>query len=229
MTCATTHPLEERAGRWISIASGTVSTVIRNRLPELSLSEWAVLALVAEQPTHGFAIAKELAPEGDLGQIWTVRRPIVYRALARLEEQNLIEQLGTESGDRGPVRTRVGPTRTGKAAVDRWLDTPSEHVRDLRTQLLLQLRFLDRRGLDLSHLATVQLERLAPILAALREQADTTDGFAGLLARWRYESAQAAARVLEGVVADALVAARGEAPDSQPQPVRRRRNRTAGD
>jgi DNA-binding PadR family transcriptional regulator len=177
--------------------------VIENRLPDLSLTEWAVLALVAEQPTHGFAIAKELAPDGDLGQIWTVRRPIVYRALAHLEEQSLIEALGDEPGHRGPVRTRVGPTRTGKAAVDRWLDTPAQHFRDLRTQLLLQLRFRDRRGLDLSKLATVQLERLSPILDALQEQVDINDGFAGLLARWRYESAQAAARVLEGIVAEA--------------------------
>jgi hypothetical protein len=30
--------------------------------PDLSLTEWAVLALIAERPTHGFAIAKELAP-----------------------------------------------------------------------------------------------------------------------------------------------------------------------
>jgi hypothetical protein len=26
--------------------------------PELSLTEWAVLALIAERPSHGFAIAK---------------------------------------------------------------------------------------------------------------------------------------------------------------------------
>jgi DNA-binding PadR family transcriptional regulator len=170
--------------------------------PDLSLTEWAVLALVAERPTHGFAIARELAPDGDLGQIWTVRRPIVYRAMAQLEEQGLIEPLGAEPGDRGPVRTRMGTTRSGKAAVDRWLGTPSRHVRDLRTQLLLQLRLLDRRGLALSPLARAQLEQLTPILAALHDQADTTDGFAGLLARWRYESAQAAARVLEAIIAE---------------------------
>jgi DNA-binding PadR family transcriptional regulator len=177
--------------------------MVRNELPDLSLTEWAVLALVAEQPTHGFAIAKELAPEGDLGQIWTVRRPVVYRALAHLEEMRLIEPLGNEPGERGPVRARVGPTRTGKAAVDRWLDTPSEHVRDLRTQLLIQLRFRDRRGLDLSSLATAQLEQLTPILAGLHEQVGANDRFARLLARWRYESAQAAARVLEAIVAEA--------------------------
>jgi DNA-binding PadR family transcriptional regulator len=177
--------------------------VTRARLPDLSLTEWAVLALTAEHPTHGFAIAKELAPDGDLGRIWTIPRPIVYRALARLDQLGLTEVLGIEPGDGGPARTRLHATPAGSSAVDEWLRLPAPHVRDLRTRLLLQLRLLDRRGLDLIPLARAQLDQLAPILTALRGQADTTGGFVGLLARWRYESAQAAARVLEGLIAEA--------------------------
>jgi DNA-binding PadR family transcriptional regulator len=187
--------------------SDTVTAMATVAPPDLSLTEWAVLALVAEHPTHGFAIAKELAPSGDLGQIWTVPRPLVYRALARLEQHKLTQPLEAEPGDGGPARVPVRATRSGRAAVERWLATPAPHVRDLRTRLLLQLRFLDRRGLDLSPLAAAQLEQLQPILAALRLQADTTVGFAGLLARWRYESAEAAARVLEEIVAGRATAA----------------------
>ena len=170
-------------------------------VPDLSLTEWAVLALVRERSTHGFAIAKEFAPDGDLGQIWTVRRPIVYRSLGRLEMLGLVEQLDTEPGERGPVRTRVQVTREGRAVVDRWLRLPAEHVRDLRTRLLLQFRLLDRRGIDLVPLAKAQLARLHPITASLRRQAEMTPGFPGLLARWRYESAEAAVRVLESIAA----------------------------
>jgi DNA-binding PadR family transcriptional regulator len=183
------------------LGSDTVSKVSQMRLPDLSLTEWVVLALIVEQPTHGFAISKELAPDGDLGKIWTVRRSLVYGVIVQLEERDFITPLGAEPGNRGPVRTRMGPTRAGKAAVDQWLSTPALHVRELRTHLMLQLRLLDRRGLDLSPLASAQLEQLAPILTALRGQAATAEGFAGILATWRYESAQAAARVLEGVVA----------------------------
>jgi DNA-binding PadR family transcriptional regulator len=190
--------------------------VTRAQLPDLSLTEWAVLALLAEHPTHGFAIAKELAPDGDLGQIWTVRRSIVYRALAQLEAGQLIEAVGTEPGDSGPTRMRLRATRAGKTAVDRWLATPAPHVRELRTRLLLQLRLLDRRGLDLTPLAAAQLEQLTPILAALQQQAGTTVGFAALLAGWRYESAQAAARVLEGLVAESANAAIANSPVSGP-------------
>ena len=35
---------------------------------DLSPAEWASLALLAEQPAHGFAVARELAPEGEVGR-----------------------------------------------------------------------------------------------------------------------------------------------------------------
>jgi DNA-binding PadR family transcriptional regulator len=162
-----------------------VSEVTKMSLPDLSLAEWAILALVVEHPRHGFAIAKELAPDSDLGRIWTVRRSEVYRYLAQLEQRNLIKALGAEPGNGGPIRIRMRPTRAGKAALHRWLGTPTSHVRELRTHLMLQLRILDRLGRDLSPLAAAQLEQLGPILGALRCQAARVDGFPGLIARWR--------------------------------------------
>jgi DNA-binding PadR family transcriptional regulator len=169
--------------------------------PDLSLTEWAVLAVTAEQPTYGFAIAKELASEGDLGRIWTVPRPLVYRALMSLQRANLVEALGEETGDRGPNRTRIRATNAGKSAVNRWLATPTSHVRDLRTRLLLQLRLLDRRHADLAPLTAAQLDRLAPIIESLEKQMSSTTGFDNLLATWRYESTQAAARTLHALLA----------------------------
>jgi PadR family transcriptional regulator AphA len=77
------------------------------------------------------------------------------------------------------------------------------HVRDLRTQLLLRLRLLDRRGADLSELADAQVRQLRPVLTSLKDQARATEGFDHLLAAWRYESAEAALRVLEDVLAGA--------------------------
>jgi DNA-binding PadR family transcriptional regulator len=169
------------------------------RLPDLSLTEWAVLAVAAEGPTYGFAIAKELAAEGDLGRIWTVPRPLVYRALVALQEHRLMEAVGEESGERGPSRTRMRATRAGKSAVSGWLTTPSPHVRELRTRLLLQFRLLDRKHADLLPLAVGQLEELSPILKSLEKQTRSTTGFDNLLATWRYESAQAAVRTLEAL------------------------------
>ena len=45
----------------------------------LSLTDWVVLGVLTEEPRHGFAVAKELARDAELGQLWTVRRPLVYR------------------------------------------------------------------------------------------------------------------------------------------------------
>jgi DNA-binding PadR family transcriptional regulator len=54
--------------------------------PALSLTEWLVLCLASEGPTHGFAIARLLGHTGDLGQVWRVPKPVIYRGLARLEQ-----------------------------------------------------------------------------------------------------------------------------------------------
>ena len=41
-------------------------------LPPLNLAEWVVLALLDEEPQHGFAVAKKLDSESDLGRVLTV-------------------------------------------------------------------------------------------------------------------------------------------------------------
>ena len=78
-----------------------------NGHPELSLTEWVVLAVLVEAPIHGFAIAKELRPDTDLGRILTVHRPLVYRALDRLVAAGLAEPHHTEPGAAGPTRTEM--------------------------------------------------------------------------------------------------------------------------
>lgn len=113
------------------------------RASDLSPGEWAVLALIAQAPTHGFAIAKALAPDGEVGRVWTLPRPLVYRAIDTLQAADLIEPRRTEQGQ-GPRRTVVATTRRGKRFVAEWLEQPVEHVREARSQLLLKLLFLDR-------------------------------------------------------------------------------------
>ena len=60
--------------------------------PELSLTEWAALGLLAERRSHGFALARELEAAGSLGQVWKVPRPVVYRAIASLEAGSLVRR-----------------------------------------------------------------------------------------------------------------------------------------
>jgi PadR family transcriptional regulator AphA len=69
---------------------------------ELAPGEWSVLGLLAEQPAHGWALAAELAPDGGIGSVWSLGRPLVYRSLEILERRGLIEPAGLEDSVRGP-------------------------------------------------------------------------------------------------------------------------------
>ncbi len=150
-----------------------------------------MLGVVAEGPTHGFAVSQLLAPAGRLGRIWTLPRPVVYQVLKKLLEQGLIDERGTESSAKGPVRTIVGATPAGRAAVRRWLQEPVDHVRDVRSLLLLKLALLDRAGRDPGPLVEAQKARLAGQLEALAQARDAADGFDRVILEWRMASSRA--------------------------------------
>jgi PadR family transcriptional regulator AphA len=163
--------------------------------PDLSLTEWIVLALLVEQPAHGFALARELGRTTTLGQVWTVPRPLVYRALGRLEAQGLIVAKGEEPGDPGPPRTVYKVTAKGRKAVAQWLDTPVNHLREVRSAFLAKVILMQRSGADPGSLAAAQREAFAPVFDGLQEQFDQEQG--NVVAAWRYESSQAVARLLQ--------------------------------
>lgn len=167
---------------------------------ELSLTEWVVLALVSESPSHGFAIARELRPDSDLGRILTVHRPLVYRALDRLRETGLVEATATEPGDAGPNRTVLRATRKGNARLKRWFITPVDHVRELRIEFLIKLRLTERRDRDATALVEAQRDALASTLTSLASGSDqTTD--ADVVDLWRQHNAAAAQTFLDTLLA----------------------------
>ncbi len=166
--------------------------------PPLSLAEWVVLAVIAEQPTHGFPIAQLTASRGELGQIWHIPRPVVYRSMTRLAEAGLISEDGLEAG-RGPQRTIYAITPAGREAVAGWLNQPVEHVRDVRSHLLMKLALLHRGGADPTDLLRRQREVLAPIAEAIADERPSATGFEATLLAWRRASAAAAVAFLTDV------------------------------
>lgn len=166
--------------------------------PPLSLAEWVVLAVVAEQPTHGFPIAQLTASGGELGRIWHIPRPVVYRSMSRLAEAGLITEDGLEPG-RGPQRTIYAATPAGRKAITGWLGTPVDHVRDVRSHLLLKLALLHRRGVDPTGLLRRQREVLAPIAKAIADERPPPADFEATLLAWRRASASAAIAFLADV------------------------------
>jgi DNA-binding PadR family transcriptional regulator len=181
------------------MSAAQVATV---QLPGLSLAEWVVLTVICEQPTHGFAIGQLTAADGELGRIWHIPRPIVYRAIGRLEEAHLIAADAVEPG-RGPQRTIYRAARAGLQAVARWLDTPVEHVRDVRSQLLLKLALLDRAGQDATDLLRRQRSLLAPIARAMAADRPEQSGFDAILLAWRRATAAATLSFLDDITATA--------------------------
>jgi len=115
---------------------------------ELGPGEWAVLALLTEQPRHGWALANELAAETELGGVWTFTRPHVYLSIDRLKKLGLIARAGSERGQRGPNRTIFAATPAGGDALGRWLREPVERIADARPMLLLKLLLSARVGVD---------------------------------------------------------------------------------
>ncbi|MET0565695.1 MAG: PadR family transcriptional regulator [Acidimicrobiia bacterium] len=163
---------------------------------EPSLTEYAVLGLLAEGPTHGFAISKALQPDTELGRVITVRRPLVYRALDRLVDAGLAESAHTEPGAAGPNRVINRITRPGKRRLDSWLASPVSHVRDMRIEFQLKLALLQRLGRSPLELVVAQRETLDPTLVALDVP---RSGPVDHLELWRRYNAAAAASYLESL------------------------------
>ncbi len=163
---------------------------------ELGAGDWAVLGVVAEGPTHGFAVAQLLAPGGPLGRIWTLPRPAVYQVIKKLLQLGLVRERRTEPSAKGPVRTVVAVTPAGRAALRRWLAEPVDHVRDVRSLLLLKLALLERAGGDPGPLIRAQRDRLRELMHALEGARDRAQGFDRVILEWRLASSRATVEFL---------------------------------
>lgn len=170
--------------------------------PSLSVPEWLVLAIVSQQPLHGFAVAQLTAADGEFGRVWHIPKAVIYRAIGRLLDTGLIEPEGTEPG-RGPQRTVYRATPAGRAAARRWLRSPVHHVRDIRSQLLLKLALLDRADDDSAELLSRQREVIEPIVRAIEATSAPGGGFDAILLAWRKANAMAALDFLDAVTGPA--------------------------
>ncbi len=159
---------------------------------ELGLADHVCLALVGQGVEHGWAVGTVLAPDGELGRIWTLSRPLTYRSIDNLVLRRLLIRKGTAQG-RGRDRSLLRITAGGIEALSAWLDQPVEHLRDVRTELLLKMALRERSGLALEPLLVAQQDWFAPTIASLTTTAPDED----IVDRWRRESARAVRRFLD--------------------------------
>ncbi len=169
---------------------------------DLAPGEWSVLALLSDAPAHGWAIAKAMSRNGEVGSVWAIGRPLVYRAIDMLEGRGLIEAVGSEPGSRGPNRALFKATPEGREALARWLAEPVDHMRDVRSLLLLKLVLIERAGLDSRPLLEAQLALTLPAIATLEARLRRSVGTENVFVRFRLESTRSVAHFIESMLED---------------------------
>jgi len=160
--------------------------------PEASFAECVCLTLVSQGVSHGWALGTALGPRGEVGRIWSLTRPLTYRAIDGLVDKGLVSRKEHATG-RGRERVVLAVTAAGRRLVTRWLDAPVQHLRDVRTELLVKLALRDRAGLDNELLLIAQQELFEPTITTLTSTRDDDD----LVDVWRRESARAVRRFLD--------------------------------
>jgi DNA-binding PadR family transcriptional regulator len=111
-------------------------------------SAWLVLALLIEQPSHGYEISQRY--QRRFGSFVPLTVPRVYGALDRLREAGMIEPVATRAksaSKQARMRRSFRPTKEGAEAYRRWL---GEQMRDdpRRPQLLGRIVSAGLLGID---------------------------------------------------------------------------------
>ncbi|PZA06469.1 MULTISPECIES: PadR family transcriptional regulator [unclassified Meiothermus] len=174
----------------------------KSALPKLSTSDWAVLAALAEGEAHGFHLAALFSAGGELGSVWSIQRPQVYRVLEHLTQAGLARAVRREPGLAGPQRTVFAATEAGRGAVEEWLRLPVTRLRLGRSELRLKLIFLLRSGADWGPLLSRQRAHYQRTLHTLEAQEAHQQGVGRIVLLWRLEHAKAGLRFVERLLAE---------------------------
>jgi PadR family transcriptional regulator AphA len=175
---------------------------------EPSFAEHVCLALVAQGVSHGWALGSMLARDGEIGRIWTLSRPLTYRAIDGLADKGLVAR-DPEATRNGRERVLLETTPSGRRAVRAWLDAPVQHLRDVRTELLVKLELRRRAGLEIDNLLRAQQAEFDDVLTKLTSSGPDDD----LVTLWRRESARAVRRFLDAARRPAVAPAAVPPPD----------------
>lgn len=164
---------------------------------DLSLTEWAALGVLCEGRAHGWAVAAALMPEGEIGRVWSSSRPLTYRAISLLRDRGYVVEAGREPSSGGPNRRLLSVTPKGRRAFRSWRSRPVQHVRELRSALMLKLLFHDRAGVEAGDLLQRQRRLLAVHERAVGLRVTRSQGFDRVLDLWRLSSIRAAIRFVQ--------------------------------
>lgn len=104
--------------------------------------EYAVLALLALRPMHGYEMTSFIQDEG-LSDVCPVEQSTLYTYLRNIEARGLVRWTEERVGNR-PPRKMFELTAAGRELIDGWLRRPVGRMREVRLEFLLKLFFLAR-------------------------------------------------------------------------------------
>jgi DNA-binding PadR family transcriptional regulator len=107
--------------------------------------QYAMLGLLHKQPSHGYQLQRSFTEGSDLEGVVHLEQASMYAALKDLASRELIVGSETREGTR-PPRTVYALTDRGKRALDAWLKTPVERLRQVRLDFLLKVYFARQRS-----------------------------------------------------------------------------------
>lgn len=106
-------------------------------------SEYALLGLIYEKPTHGYDLYKVISDPENIGMIWRVKLSNLYAQLTKLEQKGFISGI-EHPGEIHPSRTEYQITSAGKIAFETWVTTTVKHPRDFRQEFMVRYFFMQK-------------------------------------------------------------------------------------
>lgn len=114
-------------------------------MKEKPATEYALLGALMSGPRHGYEILQFL--ETGLGQAWRVSTSQLYALLKRLDKDGLVGST-IETQETRPSKRVFSIMPHGRENFRKWLESPTNHVRDLRIEFLAKLFFFHNLGLQ---------------------------------------------------------------------------------
>jgi len=136
---------------------------------------YALLGLLEQADRHGYDLKQSY--DKRFGASRPLRFGQVYRTLAQLQRDGLVEIVGVEAGA-GPDRKRYAITAEGATDLERWLSEPEEPQPQLQTVLFTKVVLALQSGRPAHEFLDSQRERHLTVmreLTAARRNASLQD------------------------------------------------------
>jgi len=121
--------------------------------------ELTLLGILERTPMHGYNLCKAVQALDGFDLVWKLKQSSLYALVDKLEAAGLLAG-DLVAGDTHPSRKELRVTAAGKAALDAWVDSPVDSVRQMRQDFFARLYFARLTGPDRAR-RLLQAQRLA--------------------------------------------------------------------